>query len=119
VNDFISLGFNARFPRGAQLGGGIDTGRGVSDTCYVIDSPQALLFCRDVKGFMANLQIKVNGSYTFPGDFVGSIVYQNIAGLPITASSPATTAEIAPSLGRPLAGRTTTVIVPLIAPDTL
>jgi hypothetical protein len=119
VNDFFSLGFNARFPGGARLGGGLDTGRSVLDTCYVIDSPQALLNCRNVAGFGANLQIKLNGSYTFPGEFVGSLVFQNISGVPITAAYSATTQEIAPSLGRPLAGSTTTVTVPLIAPNTV
>ena len=119
VNNFVTVGFNARLAEGAHVGGGIDTGRGVSDSCFVVDSPQQLLNCRLVTPWLANLQIKLNGSYPLPGDVVVSAVFQNIAGQPILANYAATTAEIRPSLGRNLAGGTRTATVPLIEPNTL
>ena len=119
TNDFVTFGFNARLRGGGHVGGGVDTGRRVSDSCYVVDSPQQLLNCRDVASWLASLQIKVNGSYVLPGDFLVSAVFQNIAGDQIVASYAAPTAEIRPSLRRNLAGGTRTATVPLIEPNTL
>jgi len=45
--------------------------------------------------------------------------YQNLPGLSYTATYNASTAEIAPSLGRNLAGGTRTAALPLIVPQTL
>jgi hypothetical protein len=45
-------------------------------------------------------------------------VLQNNPGISVGANYSATNAEIAPSLGRPLAGSRRTAIVPLIAPET-
>jgi len=119
VNNYYFAGFNLRPGRGAQLGGGVDTGREVTDRCFVVDSPQDLVQCRVVTPFSANLQIKVNGSYPLPGNFVVSGVFQNLGGPPITASYTATNAEIRPSLGRNLAGRAANATVPLIEPNTM
>src|SRR5262249_33429164 len=47
VNDFFSVNLNTRFGPGIQLGGGLDTGRTVTDSCFVVDSPQQLLYCRN------------------------------------------------------------------------
>jgi Carboxypeptidase regulatory-like domain len=129
VNDFISIGFNARLSGGAHIGGGVDTGRGVADNCEVVAKlPEAsfsgstmlpLNQCRVVTPWLANLQVKLNGSYPLPGDVVVSAVFQNIAGQPILANYAATTAEIRPSLGRNLSGGTRTASVSLITPNTL
>ena len=40
VNDFFAVNIRTRFASGAQLGGGVDTGRSVADNCFVVDSPQ-------------------------------------------------------------------------------
>ncbi|MGH2400717.1 MAG: hypothetical protein ACRDF6_12830, partial [bacterium] len=109
VNDFFTVGFTARFGEGAHVGGGVDTGRGVSDICEVRAAlPELTItnfvltgfsispttpFCRVVTPFLANLQVKLNGSYPLPGDVVVSAVFQNIAGQPILANYAATTAE--------------------------
>ena len=45
--------------------------------------------------------------------------FQNLAGPTYDANYPATSAEVAPTLGRPLAGGTRTVTVPLVEPNTL
>jgi hypothetical protein len=119
VSDFMNATFNARLPRGAQMGGGIDTGRTVRDRCFVVDSPQELLHCRVVTPFAAETDIKLHGSYPMPAGFVVSAVYQNMSGIPIEASYAATTAEVAATLGRNLAGGARTVTVPLVAPNTM
>lgn len=118
TNDFFAVNFMTRFSGNIRFGGGIDTGRSVSDTCFAIDSPQALLHCRVVTPFGGQTQLKLNGSLPMPYGFVVSGVYQNVSGPQILANYAASTAQIAPSLGRPLAGRTSNATVPLIAPGT-
>jgi hypothetical protein len=124
ASDFFSVSINTRLGSGVQFGGGVDTGRTVTDTCFVIDSQQELLNCRVVTPFKAQTQVKLHGSYPLPGDFVLSAIFQNVSGPSFDANYPATTAEIAPSLGRNLAACgtraicTATAIVPLIAPQT-
>jgi hypothetical protein len=56
----------------------------------------------------------LNGSYPFPGDIVVAATYQNLSGPAYEANYNATTAEIAPSLGRQLAGGTRTALIPLL-----
>jgi hypothetical protein len=118
-NHFINATFDARLRGGARFGGGFDTGWSLRDTCYVVDSPQELVYCRVVTPFKALSQVKVNGSYPLPGDVVVAGTFQNLAGPAYEANYNATTAEVLPSLGRNLAGGTRTVLVPLVAPNTL
>ena len=75
--------------------------------------------CRVVTPFGGQTQVKSFGSYPLPGDFVVSAVFQNIAGPLVTAEYSVPTAEIAPSLGRNLAGGARTATVPLIVPGTM
>jgi hypothetical protein len=123
-SDFLALGINTRFGGGIQLGGGVDTGRIVTDNCLVIDSPQQMLNCHVVAPFKALTQLKAFGTYPLPGQFVVSATFQNVSGDPIEANYSATNAEIAPSLGRNLAACgtrtvcTATATVPLISPMT-
>ena len=134
VSNFVSGQLDARLPSGIRIGGGVDTGRSVWDTCYVADNPQQTTiiyitsavtqraveqrFCHEVQSWLANLQVKLNGSAPLPGGAMLSLTYQNVAGQQILADYTATSAQIAPSLGRPLSGGTTTVTIPLIAPYT-
>jgi hypothetical protein len=124
VNNFFSTSLNTRFASGMRLGGGIDTGRSVTDNCFVVDSPQQLVNCRVTTPFKGQTQVKLNGSYPLPYDFIVSGILQNISGPAITASYAATNAELAPSLGRNLAACgtrtpcTSTATVPLIVPGT-
>jgi hypothetical protein len=76
-------------------------------------------YCREVTPFKAQTQLKLNGSYPLPGDVVLAATFQNISGPSYEATYPATSEEIALSLGRPLAGGTRTANVPLVAPFTL
>lgn len=118
IADFVTAALSARLSSGARLEAGLDTGRIVNDNCFVIDSPQQLLYCHVVTPWSANLQGKVSGSFPLPRDFIASGIFQNFAGPNITASYPAPTAVIAPSLGRNLAGGVRSALVPLIAPQT-
>ena len=118
VNDFFNTSFTTRLDSGAQFGGGFDTGRSVSDRCFVVDNPQELLNCRVVTPFGAQTQLKLHGSYPLPADVVVSAVYQNMSGPEITASYSAPLADIQPSLGRPLSGAARIATVPLITPGT-
>jgi hypothetical protein len=119
VNNFVNFGFNTQFRSGVRFGGGVDLGRTVADSCFVVDSPQQLLNCRVVTPFKGQTQIKLNGSYPLPWDTVVSAVFQNVSGPEITASYAATAAEILPSLKRPLAGGARTATVPLVEPGTM
>jgi len=133
VGDFFNISANARFGSDLQFGGGLDTGRVVTDRCFVVDSPQQLLNCHIVPPFRALTQLKVNGSYRLPGDVVVSGIFRNESGLraaaggatlSIEANYPAPNALIAPSLGRNLAACgtravcTATATVPLFSPLT-
>jgi hypothetical protein len=130
-NDFFNVTLDARLPRNMRLGGGIDTGRSVADSCFIVDSPQQLKFslpaapstptayCRVVTPFTAQTQFKLHGVVPFPGDIAASFAYVNLSGPSFDANYAATNAEIAPSLGRNLAGGVQTVIVPLVPPQTL
>ena len=125
TSDFFGVSVNTRLSSGVRLGGGVDTGRTVVASCYVIDSPQQLQNCRTVIPFSAHTQLKMFGSLPLPGDIMVSGTLQNVAGKPYQADYQATNAEIAPSLGRNLAACgtrvvcTSTAVVPLVAPNSL
>ena len=127
-NDFFATTLNARFANDVQLGGGLDTGRSVDDRCFVVDSPQELLYCRVVWPFSAQTQLKLFGSYPLPFGLVVSGIFRNESSLrsaaggqtlSIEANRAVPNSEIAPSLGRSLAGGARTATVPLVAPYTL
>jgi hypothetical protein len=148
VSNFFNVSINTRFASGAHLNAGVDTGRTVNDACFDVDSPGAPAqtnlpgvsrtpvpftattidgqrICRAVTPWGANAQLKMNGSYPLPADFVISGTLQNVAGPAITGNYTVANAAIAPSLGRDLAacaGRTpctASVAVPLVAPQTM
>ena len=109
---------SARLFNGVVISGGANTGRVVTDRCFVVDSPQALLHCKTVPPFQT--QIKFLGVLPLPWGTQASATFQSIPGPEITASYVATNAQIAPSLGRNLAsGAAGTATIPLVAPGTL
>ena len=117
--DGIDLNINARLPRGAYAGGGMSTGRTVTDNCAVLqDSPQKI-FCRVSPPFFMP-QVKLYGSYPLPKDFQVAVTFQSLPGIPISASYSAVSAtEIQPSLGRPVSGRLASIVIDnLFAPQT-
>ena len=122
TSDFFGISIDTRFNNGAQLGGGFDTGKTVINNCFVIDSPQQLLNCDIEIPFEAHHNVKLFGSYPFPGDITVSGTFQSVAGKPFEADFRIPNDLISGSLGRNLAACgtktvcTTTVPVPLLVP---
>ncbi len=48
TNDFVNVTLNTRLGDGIVFGAGVDTGRTVTDNCFIVDSPQQLLNCHVV-----------------------------------------------------------------------
>jgi hypothetical protein len=105
VYNGVDVTLNTRFGRGGQFSGGLSVGRTVTDNCFVVDSPQATRtgFCHVSPPWSAGTQVKFLVVYPLPWELQTSATYQNASGIPITASYPATNAEIRSSLGRDLA----------------
>jgi hypothetical protein len=119
VYNGLELTVSARFAKGAQVSGGVSEGRTETSTCFVVNSPQQLLFCDVKPPFQANIKFLAFYPLRWWG-LKTSAAFQGLPGAPITASYVATVKtnpEIATSLGRNLsAGQAT---VPLIQPGTL
>jgi hypothetical protein len=102
------------------LQGGTSTGRQVTDNCEIaakVNNPSSL-YCRVTNAFLT--QLKFLGSYTVPRvDVQVSAALQSLPGPPIQANYNAPNAEVAPSLGRNLAGGARNVRVNLIEPGTM
>ena len=123
----VDVNFQVRLLGRATLGGGWNIGNAVqlgtaaggsasagTDTCYVIDSPQQLFNCKVDVPYQN--RVKLNGSYTFPYGIQVAAVFQSNPGANYGANRTYTLAEIQPSLGRPLSGGLTTVVIPLVTP---
>jgi hypothetical protein len=131
----FDIGVNARFAGGGLVQGGINIGNQAiaavnpstgtagatagtaishANTCFVVDSPQQLYQCDVKPPYMT--QLKVLASYTFKWSITGSINLQSLPGPVLAAAYPATTQEIEPSLGRPLAGGVKSVTIQLVPP---
>jgi hypothetical protein len=88
----------------ATFQGGLAAGRTTTNECFVVDSPQQARegFCEITPPWSAETQLKFMAIYALPWDLQVSGIYQNIPGLPRSASYVATNAEVRPSLGRDL-----------------
>jgi hypothetical protein len=103
----IDASFNARLRGGVIAQGGISTGRTHTDSCEiraaVIESATLNPYCSVETPYLT--QFKLLGAYTAPKiDVQFSGTFQSIPGPPVVANVVYTSAQIAPSLGRPLAG---------------
>ena len=89
------------------------TGRTRLNTCFVVNSPQELLFCDQRPPFQT--QVKFMGVYPFPWYGIQvSGAFQSVPGRKSLATYVATNAEVAPTLGRDLsAGATSTITLPV------
>ena len=124
----VDLTVNARLPQGHHRVGRPEHGAARKrNYCFAVDSPQGtglppaqgatsaagLLYCDVKPPFQPN--VKLLGVYPLPWQGVQlAATFQSLPGPQITASRTYTNAEIAPSLGRPLAtGVAGTATVPL------
>jgi len=126
VWDGYGLTTSIRLPKGGTVQGGVDQGRLRTNNCYVLGqpnlsglagSPNTSDYC-DVRPPLQP-QIKFLAVYPLPwADIQIGAAYQNLPGPQIQASYSASSASIAPSLGRPLSsGGTATLNI--IPPGTL
>jgi hypothetical protein len=117
VFDGVDVSVNARLPGGLVLSGGTSTGRTKTSNCYVINSPQQLVFCNVNPPFQT--RIRALGTYPLPWGVRVSATLQYNPGPNITASYAEPVAQIIPSLGRPLSGGAKTATIPLVAAGVL
>ena len=97
---------------GTTAGGAVSSG---ADACYVVDSPQELFHCKVNNPYQS--RFKTNGSYLIPWQEIQlAVVYQNNPGPHYTTNISYTTAQIAPFLGRQLAGGTRSVTIEVADP---
>jgi hypothetical protein len=126
VWDGYGLTTSIRLPKGGTVQGGVDQGRLRTNNCYALGqpnlsglagSPNTSDYC-DVRPPLQP-QIKFLAVYPLPwADIQIGAAYQNLPGPQILASYSASSASIAPSLGRPLSsGGTATLNI--IPPGTL
>lgn len=117
--DGLDVVGQARLPHRINVSGGINVGRTHTDTCFVIDSPQALRFCDVRPPFQPNLSFV--GVLPLPWwDLQTAFTYRDYPGYQITATQQYAAAQIVPSLGRPFSsGAGGTANVPLIEAGTL
>src|SRR5262249_32867209 len=101
--DGLEVSTNLRFGHGGTLFGGVSTGRSVADTCFVVDSPQALYRCHQERPWAGQTQVKMAGNYPLPGGVGLSAVFQVLPGQAVNGSWTVPNALVAPSLGRNLA----------------
>jgi hypothetical protein len=132
----VDLTVSARLPN-FLLQGGLSTGKTVTDNCDIVTKyPQVVVtapstgqgisltsgpststaFCHAETPFLT--QLKLLGSYTLPWDIRTSATFQNFPGRQLAANAVFTSAQIAPSLGRPLAAAST-VVTDVLGPAAL
>ena len=123
---------NARLQNGLVLQGGISTGRTVTDNCDVIANSQGAVFgappfftapgpgpsqraCHVEAAFLT--QAKFLTTYVLPRvDVNVAATVQSTPGPVVSANRNYTSAEIAPSLGRPLSGGAATATINMLVP---
>jgi hypothetical protein len=119
----VDVTVNARPRAGVMLGGGTSTGRTVSDNCEILAkvpevSPVGGHNCHVEEPFLT--QVKFFGTYTVPRfDVQVTAALQNMPGPAISANYNAPNTEVAPSLGRNLAGGARNVTIDLVQAGTM
>ena len=147
----VDVTLTSHFGNGGYVSGGVSVGRTVTDACELVKKvPEALFgvdsqvsntvpgtlssgtanswspaqFCRVSQPWSAGTQAKFLAVYPLPWGLQASATYQNIAGIPYTATYPAPNAQILSTLGRNVGscrGAATcnaNVNVELVAPNT-
>ncbi|MSO29689.1 MAG: TonB-dependent receptor [Acidobacteria bacterium] len=120
----VDITANSRF-KGIQIQGGLSTGRSTTDNCGVVAKLPEILgagvplaYCHFQEPFRT--QVKFIGTYAIPKidvRFSGS--FQSVPGPLIAANQVLTSAQVAPSLGRPLSGGAANVTVNILEPGAM
>jgi Carboxypeptidase regulatory-like domain len=119
---------NARLQNGVIMQGGFSTGRTTTDNCDVIANSQGAVFggvtpgpgpspraCHVAAAFLT--QFKFLTTYTIPRvDMNVATTIQSTPGPVVSANRNYSSAEIAPSLGRPLSGGAATATINMLVP---
>ena len=110
----VDVTVNAR-PASVSLAGGLSTGKLTTNTCALWAARPDLLLTNPMQYCDApgkfTTQLKGFASYTIPrADVQLSASVQSIPGIEVFAAYVATNAAVAPSLGRPLTGGTSTTV---------
>jgi hypothetical protein len=120
---------NARLQNGLVLQGGVSTGRATTDNCEVIANSQGAVFtalaapgpgpspraCHVQAAFLT--QAKFLATYVLPRVDVNlAATVQSTPGPVVSANRNYSSAEIAPSLGRPLSGNAATATINMLVP---
>jgi hypothetical protein len=123
----VDLTINARFRRGFTVQGGVSTGRTETDNCAVVatlpeaaplGTPYYMPYCHQKENFLTDS--KVIATYNIPKiDATFSGLWYSRPGPAIASNTVYSSAEVAPALGRPLAGNAPNVTVNLVQPGTL
>lgn len=117
VYNGVDVTMNARLPNRGFVQGGFNVGRTATNNCAILpDSPQNR-FCDVTPNFLPDFKVAV--SYPLPWSVQFSATAQSSPGPMITATANYTSAEVAQSLGRPLAGGARSTTVELIQPGTM
>ena len=119
-NHFYNVTIDGRLPNGITIGGGADSGMTTKDMCFVVDSPQELLYCNEREPFSSQTQLKAFGSIPLPADFLIGFAYQNLSGPNYQADRYYATSTLRFVNGRTsLASGGGGVMVPLVGDDEL
>jgi hypothetical protein len=114
----VDVSLSARARHGLLIRGGTSSGRQTTDNCEILAALPEMgdpVFCQNHEKLQTT--VKFSTTYTVPRiDVQLSGTYQDLAGRPILANYTALNAQVAPSLGRNLAGTSTNTTVPLVAP---
>jgi hypothetical protein len=117
----VDVTLSSRFGAGGQFSGGFSMGQTVSDNCYTMGNPQLAFaasntippavtggtqqprttdYCHIALPWSHGTQVKFLLVYPLPLGLQASATYQNITGIPVSATNPVPNSQIAPSLGR-------------------
>ena len=114
----VDINVNVRVSSGLTFQGGTSTGREVSDECEIVIDDPSLRNCRVVEPFRT--QLKGLGTYTVPKiDLQISGTFQSRPGGQLAANWSVSSAVIAQTLGRPLAGGTANRSINVLDPWTM
>jgi hypothetical protein len=111
----VDVNVNARLRSGLTIQGGTSTGRQVTDECEVIIDNPGRRNCHVALPFQT--QLRGLAAYTIPKiDLLLSGTFQSNPGAQVAANRVFSSAEVAPTLGRPLAGGAANVTINLLEP---